>query len=283
VDFYASSLFNAHWGEHVSVFRDNRLGISMASAGLSKEQASIAWQPFLSWVAQQGSSYSVGTPEIGSNPAQSYWDVEATYRSGSRVIKMDDRAGASPVHAWWTGDEEQVGAFLYGYDSLWLPKSLLEKEAQSRLANALFEASRYMETRLDFNKGLSGGTPDAIARSSDTATNPKVLNAFALCLIATGGASRFPGSPPAGDQKEAENGARGVDRATAIMRAIAPDAGSYVSESNYFNPNWQAEYWGVNHARLAAIKAKYDPDGLFTVHHGVGSEAWSDDGFTRRG
>jgi hypothetical protein len=283
VDFYASSLFNAHWGEHVSVFRDNRLGISMASAGLSKEQASIAWQPFLSWVAQQGSSYSVGTPEIGSNPAQSYWDVEATYRSGSRVIKMDDRAGASPLHAWWTGDEEQVGAFLYGYDSLWLPKSLLEKEAQSRLANALFEASRYMETRLDFNKGLSGGTPDAIARSSDTATNPKVLNAFALCLIATGGASRFPGSPPARDQKEAENGARGVDRATAIMRAIAPDAGSYVSESNYFNPNWQAEYWGVNHARLAAIKAKYDPDGLFTVHHGVGSEAWSDDGFTRRG
>jgi len=156
----------------------------MASAGLSKEQASIAWQPFLSWVAQQGSSYSVGTPEIGSNPAQSYWDVEATYRSGSRVIKMDDRAGASPVHAWWTGDEEQVGAFLYGYDSLWLPKSLLEKEAQSRWRNALFEASRYMETRLDFNKGLSGGTPDAIARSSDTATNPKVLNAFALCLIA---------------------------------------------------------------------------------------------------
>jgi hypothetical protein len=34
--------------------------------------------------------------------------------------------------------------------------------------------------------------------------------------------------------------------------------------------------------RLAGIKAKYDPDGLFTVHHGVGGEAWSDDGFTRR-
>jgi hypothetical protein len=24
-----------------------------------------------------------------------------------------------------------------------------------------------------------------------------------------------------------------------------------------------------------------DPDGLFFVHHGVGSEAWSDDGFKR--
>jgi hypothetical protein len=29
------------------------------------------------------------------------------------------------------------------------------------------------------------------------------------------------------------------------------------------------------------VKAKYDPEGLFFVHHGVGSEGWSDDGFAR--
>jgi len=29
------------------------------------------------------------------------------------------------------------------------------------------------------------------------------------------------------------------------------------------------------------VKRKYDPDGLFFVHHGVGSEEWSADGFTR--
>jgi hypothetical protein len=29
------------------------------------------------------------------------------------------------------------------------------------------------------------------------------------------------------------------------------------------------------------VKARYDPDGLFFVHHGVGSEGWSPDGFTR--
>jgi hypothetical protein len=34
---------------------------------------------------------------------------------------------------------------------------------------------------------------------------------------------------------------------------------------------------------LAAVKKKYDPDGLFTVHHGVGSEEWSAYGFTRLG
>jgi hypothetical protein len=32
---------------------------------------------------------------------------------------------------------------------------------------------------------------------------------------------------------------------------------------------------------LAAVKKLYDPGGLFFVHHGVGSEEWSADGFTR--
>ena len=100
--------------------------------------------------------------------------------------------------------------------------------------------------------------------------------------MADGGKPRYPGLPAADDQRKAEDSAKGVARATAILRAIAPDAGSYVSESNYFDPDWREHYWGTNYPRLAAIKAKYDPDGLFTVHHGVGSEAWSDDGFTRR-
>jgi FAD/FMN-containing dehydrogenase len=62
---------------------------------------------------------------------------------------------------------------------------------------------------------------------------------------------------------------------------VAPNAGSYVSESNYFEHAWQQSYWGKNYARLRAAKAQYDPEGLFYVHHGVGSEGWSADGFTR--
>ena len=46
-------------------------------------------------------------------------------------------------------------------------------------------------------------------------------------------------------------------------------------------PNWQEAFWGGNYARLRAVKDKYDPAGLFFLHHGVGSEDWSADGFVR--
>jgi hypothetical protein len=62
---------------------------------------------------------------------------------------------------------------------------------------------------------------------------------------------------------------------------IDRDAGSYVSESDFFDANWQRSFWGENYPRLQAVKRRYDPDGLFFVHHGVGSEDWSADGFTR--
>jgi len=65
------------------------------------------------------------------------------------------------------------------------------------------------------------------------------------------------------------------------LRKVAPDAGSYVAESSFFEREWQKRYWGPNYARLLSIKKKYDPAGLFFVHHGVGSEQWSADGFTR--
>jgi hypothetical protein len=62
-----------------------------------------------------------------------------------------------------------------------------------------------------------------------------------------------------------------------------PDADSYVYDSNYFNPHWQAALWGGNYRLLQAAKAAYDPDRLFLGHNGVGSEDRSADGFTRIG
>ena len=65
------------------------------------------------------------------------------------------------------------------------------------------------------------------------------------------------------------------------LRKLTPNAGAYVSESNFSEKNWQHGYWGSSYPRLASVKKKYDRGGLFFVHNGVGSEEWSPDGFTK--
>jgi len=165
---------------------------------------------------------------------------------------------------------------------VWLPAALLEQAAQPRLAEALFAASRHQKVQLHFNKGLAFATPEAITASLDTAMNPGVTAAFALAIVADGERPSYPGEArPPMDLEAARRDARAIDAATGELRKVAPLAGSYLSESNFFNERWQADYFGAHYPRLRALKKQYDPEGLFIVHHGVGSEDWSADGFTR--
>jgi FAD/FMN-containing dehydrogenase len=109
-----------------------------------------------------------------------------------------------------------------------------------------------------------------------------VLDAFALAIVADGEEPCYPGS--AGHEPSLEKGrqfAQRIDRCVNQLREVTGPSGAYVSESDYFQRDFQQAYWGSNYPRLAQIKQKYDPDGLFFVHNGVGSEQWSTDGFTK--
>ena len=277
-EFYATNLYNPHWGEQVRIGSDNTLEISMVCQGLDPQQAQQTWQPFFAWINAAPRDFTIlDKPGAGAKPARHWWDI-----AGNHSMIKDKRGGAPAHHGWWEGDQEQVGAFLHGYDSLWLPASLLESKERSRLSEALFAGSRSQEIELHFNKGLAGAPTPAIAATLDTATNPAVTSAFALAIMANGEGPLYPGmGRTSADEAGAHAQARAVDQASAQLRRVVPDAGSYVSESNYFNAGWRQAFWGKNYARLRAVKDRFDPDGLFVVHHGVGSEDWSADGFTR--
>ena len=108
------------------------------------------------------------------------------------------------------------------------------------------------------------------------------MESFALAICGSEGPPAFAGivgHEP--DLAEARRNAERVSRAMRELRKVVPEVGSYVAESGYFESNWQDTYWGRNYQRLLEIKNRYDPEGLFFVHHGVGSESWSADGFTR--
>ncbi|WP_158884231.1 FAD-dependent oxidoreductase [Rhodanobacter sp. L36] len=279
--FYQDKLFNRHWGEQWIFQSDNVLRIAMVFQGIDQAQAQAIWKPFLDWV-RSSSEYSIAKEvKILDLPAEHFWDADFYRKYAPSAIVEDDRPGAPRDHIVWSGDHGQAGWFLHAYGSAWMPATLLEKHAQPRLVDAIFAATRQWELALHFNKGLAGAPESALDASRDTAMNPDVLGAFALAMCGADGAPAFAGMPgPGANLPKARGEATGVTRAMEQLLKVAPNAGSYVSESNYFEPAWQRSFWGPNYPRLAAVKRKYDPSGLFFVHHGVGSEAWSADGFT---
>jgi FAD/FMN-containing dehydrogenase len=283
IAFYADTLANHPWGEQVALRPGNELTLSLLTQGLTEDALREIFAPFVTWTADPANNIeTVKSIEPWSTPGRGFWDVAGMRAGGVKAMHYDERPDALPNQGWWSGDQDQVGAFLHGYDSLWLPKSLLAPGQQSRLVDALVEGARAAPIALHFNKGLAGAPADALAWSGDTATNPRVLDAFALVIVANGGMPLYPGVPwKAPDPTLPRNDAQAVDRAMAPLYRIAPDGGSYVSESNFFNPRWSDAFWGENYPRLLRAKRRYDPDGLFFTHHGVGSEDWSADGFER--
>ena len=282
VAFYAADLHNAHWGEIVNLRRRNSFEISMSFQGLSQGQAEAIWQPFFDWLKAAPSDYTItSAPLVVAIPARHLWDPDFLRAHFPQAILADDRPGAPPDNIFWAGNLAEAGHVLYGFQSIWLPASLLTPDRQQRLTDKLFAASRHHPLELHFQKGLSGASDETLTATANTATNPDVLDAFELVIVAGEGPPAYPGlaghEPNLGN---ARNEAAQIDRAMGELRGLAPAAGSYVAESNYFETNWQKSYWGANYPRLLAIKRKYDPQGLFFVRHGVGTENWSDDGFS---
>lgn len=281
IDLYATRLFNPHWGEQVGARPNNRLEVKMVFQGLTPDLARAAWKPLMEFLDANGADYEgQESLVVLAAPARLFWHAGFLRLLAPSAVTVDGRPGASPTDFWWSGNTEEVGAFWHAYTSAWMPASLLDPQNQARLVDAWFAASRHWGVDFHFNKGLAGAAPAAREATRDTAMNPDVLDAFALAIAASDGPPAFAGLP-APDAALAANRRARVQAAMAALRAAAPDTGTYVNECDYFQADWQRAFWGTNYPRLADIKRRYDPDGLFVVHHGVGSETWSEDGFTR--
>ncbi len=280
--FYRDNLWNNHWGEQIE-FKPGQVNVSMVFQGLSTDQANAVWQPFRDWVAASPGDFEVAAPlSAAGGPANHFWDGDFLQKVAPGAIMHDARPGAPAGNWFWAGDRGQAGDVVTGYRSAWLPSALLDEERIDVLARTIVSAVETWDFAFHFNKGLAGAPAAEIAAARDTAMNPAVLDAFALVIIAGMEPPAFAGIPGhepdvAGGQKAAAR----INKATDQLLALAPGAGSYLSESDFFGSNWKDLYWGPNYPRLAAAKRRYDPDGLFFVHQGVGSEEWSADGFRR--
>ena len=281
IDFYGAKLMNPHWGEQIRLRPDNVLRVSMVFQGLTRSEAVAAWKPFLDAVAAAPDDFRLSWSPFAfvSTSAREFWSPTLTKRLLG-FMAVDDRPNAPRGNVFWPGDQGQAGQVLHGYQSAWLPAALLGDAGQrSALADALFAASRHWSVSLHVNKGLAGAPPEALAAARDSAINPAVIDAFALAIIAAEGPPAYPGvAGHEPDLATARPRALAVGQAMDELRQLLPEAGAYLAESDYFDAHWQRSFWGTNYPRLLAAKKRYDPEGLFFTHHGVGSENWSADG-----
>jgi FAD/FMN-containing dehydrogenase len=272
IAFYGEALCNPHWGEQIRFAPDRTLTIAMTFQSLSQEQARAVWQPFLTWVAERPQAYTrKAEPIIVALPGRRFWDA-AYLKQLPGVVIQDQRPAAPANNVFWAGNLGEAGQVLHSYQSAWIPSSLLDPSKQALLVDALVAGSAQWPMTLHTNKGLAGGSAEALSRSRATATNPQVLSAFALLICAADGPPAWRGIP--GHEPNVAEGKRqaaAVTRAMAPIRKLLPTAGAYVSEAYYFDDNWQQRYWGQNYERLLRAKKRYDPTGMFMGRNTVGS------------
>jgi FAD/FMN-containing dehydrogenase len=283
VTLCADHLITPAWGDIVTLRPGHRLDIRLAFQGIEQSQAEAVWDPFFRQIAAAPADFAFAfPPRIASAPGRDRWDPEFFRIYAPGAIRADDRPDAPADNIFWAANLSEAGHFLYGFESLWLPVGLLRGASGDRLADALVAAAGLWSVELHLQKGMAGAPADTLAAVKDTPINPRVLDAFALAIIAGEGPPAVPGlrgHEP--DLAAARRSAGTIATAAAILKTLAPDSGSYVAESSFFEKAWQSSYWGPNYSRLLAVKNRYDPTGLFYVRHGVGSEGWSADGFTR--
>ena len=287
VDFYAEALFNPHWGEQIALPAGQRLEIAMVFQGLDQRRRRRCGSRSSTWVEPAAT-----TSRIDGEPLQ----IVAAL--GARLLATPAFLSSCP--GWSSGRRparRAGGQCVLGgrrrarrarcCTATSRPgcrrRCCRPTRAAALVRCALRRAARHWGVSLHFNKGLAGAPAEAIAAARDTATNPAVLDAFALVICAAEGPPAYPGI--AGHEPDAASARRQAagDRRGRWMSCAScvPAVGSYVAESDFFEPDWQQAFWGANYARLLAVKDATIPDGLFFVHHGVGSEGWSADGFTR--
>jgi len=272
VAFYREALFNATWGEQLRFTPNRTVSVAMLFHGLTQAQARATWQPFLTWLSERAQDYVVkGEPTIIVLPARNFWDA-SFLKQLPGVVLRDDRPDAPASNVFWAGNLGEAGQVLNAYQSAWLSQGLLDPARQASLVDALVAGATEWPLTLHTNKGLAGGSAQALALSQATATNPAVLDAFALLICAAESPPAWPGIP--GHEPDVERGRReaaAVTRAMAPVRSLVPNAGAYASEADYFDEDWQHRYWGSNYDRLLRTKRRYDPVGLFGGRNTVGS------------
>ncbi|KAK1230625.1 hypothetical protein PQX77_006277, partial [Marasmius sp. AFHP31] len=253
---------DAHWGGY-SAYNKNNFYFLLVAPNATIDQANATVGPFLEHLKTTAGENNT---QVVVAPVPSFYDVfnpdaVANAPSGSQV-----------------GHNVEVASRLY-------TRNLYETEPE-KLVEAFLNmpggggccdsVSLYLGTNVRLgcscslpNSHVSGGVVSQIDPES-TGLNPAWRKSVGG-LVATG--VGWPDGASAADvQAKKDLLKQHID----VLEGLEPGTGSYINEGSLYEPNSQWTHFGDHYDRLLEIKDHYDPEGLFVVASGVGSERWDD-------
>ena len=280
LEFTRQNLINPNWGEQVHFAPDFRMYVKMTSIDFTADEIKKIWAPLLDMVDGENIKL-IEDLVVYDTPAQRWWDMDYREKELPETIVIDQYSNNRGKQFYWNGDNGETSVFWAGYESAWLSQSLLEADNIQELTDTIIKAANEFRFAFHFQKGLAGASEERLAQARNTPVHPSVLDAFALLLCGAAQQNVYDQKGLELDETAMRLKGKQVEKVYEIFRVIQPDTGSYSAEMNFHDKQWRTRAWGDNYPKLLEIKNRYDPDGLFTGHHQVGSEYWSKDGFVR--
>jgi len=280
LEFTRQNLINPNWGEQVHFGPNFQMYVKMTSIDFTADQIKMVWSPMLDLVDGENIKF-IESLVAYDTPAQRWWDMDYREKEFPETIVIDQDSKQSGKQFYWNGDNGETNVFWAGYESAWLSQSLLAPGKVQEFTDTIIKAANEFRFAFHFQKGLAGASEQRLAEARNTPVHPSVLDAFALLLCGSAQQNVYDQKGLELDETAMRLQGKQVGKVYEIFRVIQPDTGSYSAEMNFHDKQWKTRAWGDNYPKLLAIKNRYDPDGLFTGHHQVGSEYWGKDGFER--
>ena len=255
IDFYARHLFNPHWGEQIALSARQRAAHRDGVPGPDPRPGGGG----VAAVLRRGRA---GAPQDFEHrvAADDRRDVRRAISGTPTFLKRTARLRARRRPARRAAKATCSGRAIWGRRARSCTATVdlaprlaaADDRAATRSADALFAASRHWGVSLHVNKGLAGAPAEAIAAARDTATNPAVLDAFALAISARRGSRRrIPASPATSPTSPAaRRQARGDRQGDGRTAQAGADRRLVRVGERLLRGGLAQAFWGANYARL---------------------------------
>ncbi|XRM45666.1 hypothetical protein ABZX51_008744 [Aspergillus tubingensis] len=169
--------------------------------------------------------------------------------------------------------QADIGGIGYLQSSVVISESLMNSIAGASRLTASF-SKLVLDPGALITVNVLGGQVNLNAKDGDTSVNPIWRSSSLLVVLM----QSFPPTPEA--QSAAHQTLSQIN--TPILASIDPEGGGvYFNEADPDQSDFQNAFWGRHYGRLRQIKSQWDPDDLFMVRNGVGSEYWDSESMCR--